>query len=203
MIILLAALMMTTEPDYTLVFVSSFNGIEGQQCLFITQPGKSTLESLRIDAKRDGTNLYILTSPDQIQKTDSYNLFWTDPDGERFLSTGIIRGDSVITFHSSITNQLAVPQADKPTDSFLITTGTNFQGLKDPLSALIFTKNDVFSARYDQIGTIFVDKAGDFGPETPVSLIITDSSNQKWLYPCMADGKYLRYSRHKSPKGPF
>lgn len=194
-IILLAALFGTTESDLSIIFVTSFNAVGGDDCTLISQPHISTYEVQKLAAKRDGSRLYVLGA---VNVGDPVCLLTPTS-----LLSGKIIQNSTIAFHQHSSTPLLDITDSHPTNGFLITTGTTYQGLKGPLAALIFSKNGLFSARYDQIGTIFVAKDKDFDPNSVISVLIFAKNGQKWLYSGKIEGKILRFDRNRYPRGPL
>lgn len=195
-IILLAAIMGSTN-DLPIVFVSSFNAVEGEDCTLLSAPHASTYEVERIAVKKDGARLFVLGD---VKIGESYCLLTND--AAALLSGKIIQNPS-IAFQIQYRTPLLTAHAEPATDAFLITTGTTYEGLRGPLAALIFTKSGQFSARYDQIGTIFVAKDRDFDPNSVISVLIYAKNGQKWLYTGKIEGKFLRFDRAKYPRGPL
>lgn len=195
-IILLAAVLGASEKDLSIVFVTSFNAVEGDDCMLISQPHPSTFEVQKIAAKKDGSKLFVLG---EAKVGEQYSLLTPD----FALASGKITQNPTIAFHQHSSTQLLDTTNTHPTNGFLITTGTNYQGLKGPLAAVIFTKSGLFSARYDQIGTIFVSKDKDFDPNSVVSVLIFAQNGQKWLYTGQIRGKILNFDRFRFPRGPL
>jgi hypothetical protein len=194
-IILLAAVL-GSNNDLPIVFVSSFNAVEGEDCVLLSAPHASTFEVERIPAKRDDSRLFLLGTV----AIGSPCCLLTN--GGALLS-GKITQNPTISFQPQSRTTLLPAELGSPTDSFLITPGTTYEGLRGPLAAMIFTKSGQFSARYDQIGTIFVAKDRDFDPGTVISVLIYAKNGQKWLYSGKIEGKFLRFDRAKYPRGPL
>lgn len=192
-IILLVAIVISDLP---IVSVTSFNAVDGDDCMLLSAPHASTYEVQKIAAKRDGSRLFVLG---EIKPGDPYCLLTAD----NALLSGKITQNPTIAFQSQSSTPLFPSDITRPTDSFLITTGTTFEGLRNVLAALIFTKTGQFSARYDQIGTIFVSKDRDFDPNSVISVLIYAKNGQKWLYSGKIDEKFLRFDRTKYPRGPL
>jgi hypothetical protein len=194
-IILLAAVL-GSGNDLPIVFVSSFNAVAGEDCTLLSAPHASTYEVQRIAAKRDGARLFVLGT---VSVDESYCLLTRD----NALLSGKITQNPTIAFATRYSTPLFSAELTPATDSFLITTGTTYEGLRGPLAALIFTESGQFSARYDQIGTIFVAKDRDFDPNQVISVLIFAKNGQKWLYTGKIEGKLLRFDRLRYPRGPL
>jgi hypothetical protein len=195
-IILLAAAM-GSGNDLPIVFVSSFNAVAGEDCTLLSAPHASTYEVERIAAKRDGARLFVLGT---VSVDESYCLLTRD---NALLSGKIIQNPTIAFPDSYQHPSHGSAELTPATDAFLITTGTTYEGLRGPLAALIFTKSGQFSARYDQIGTIFVAKDRDFDPIQVISVLIYAKNGQKWLYTGKIEGKFLRFDRRGSPAVPY
>jgi hypothetical protein len=191
-IILLAAVL----GDLPIVFVSSFNAVGGKDCVLLSEPHASTYEVERIAAKRDGVRLFVLG---EVKVGSSYCLLTSDAA----LLSGKITQNPTIAFAIQYRTPLFPPELGPLTDSFLIITGTTYEGLRRPLAALIFTESGQFSARYDQIGTIFVAKDRNFDQNSVLSVLIYDKNGQKWLYTGKIEGKFLRFDRAGKRRGPL
>lgn len=196
-IILLASLAMA--PSQPIVFVSSFNGIEGDEAVLLSPPSPSTYEVQKVRAKRGGSQLYVLLAPDQIKLDAAYSLLTLDGK----LISGIIKATPTVSFNTQSEIKVCDAVEAPITDGFLLTTGITYEKLRGPLAALIISKNEVFSARYDQIGTLFTSKTGDFDPKLPISVLIFTENGQKWLYTGVVEGKLLRFAKSKFPRGPL
>lgn len=194
MIAVLALAVLQSTP---IIFVSSFNGVEGRECTLLVPPHCSTLDVVRLSARLHGSRLFLQTPVDALTIGASYTLY----DGDRLIF-GTVLAIPTIVFSEGITLPLTQFES-APTDAFRITTGTTFTGLKNPLSALIFTSETIFSARYDKIGTIFVDKNEKFDQDSPIFMLIYSSNGQKWLYYGKIDGDFLRFNKNRFPRGPL